>query len=209
MNIEEMDQVISRTPFEELGEDGLKRCRPIGGLPDGMTEADWMKHLKGMQEVRRHLYQSILHFKDRDAFFIRSDGQTFTRRFEPCVHGRIWDWREYECNDGEIRKMLVFQTDKGLWVVPCQRLVDLKRMVIPYDRETLTKMLSKSFRKRGWFYDPISGYTGDIRVDKDTNEIRAFRDGKLGEVIDPQLIKFCQFPEEYRAATTPYEKQFH
>jgi hypothetical protein len=209
MNIEEMEQVIYRPPFEELDEDGLKTIRPIGGLPDGMTEADYMKHLKGMQEVRRHLYQSILHFKDRDAFFIRSDGQTFTRRFEPCVHGRIWDWREYECNDGVSRKMLVFQTDRGFWIVPCRRMVDLNRMVIAYDPETLTKMLSKSFRKRGMFYDQISGYNGDIRVDKDTNEIRAFRDGKLCEVIDPQLIRFCQFPEHYRAATTPYEKQFH
>ena len=103
---------------------------------------------------------SILSFKTKDAVFRRVDGEWFERSFEPCVAGRIYHYPHMV----EGKPHLVFQTDRGMWFVPCKSPKHLKRMVSPFkpDQDGYCPNLIRKFRKSmkehgGSFYDEITG----------------------------------------------------
>ena len=170
-------------------------------------DPELMIHVKAQRDLKGLLKASILRFKHKGAEFIRArDGAVLSRSFEPCVAGRVWDWDDMEWSDGITRKTLVFQTDRGLWFVPCKTATDFKKMVVDYTREKMDHFMGMSMKKHGWLSDGITGYIGPRVYDRETGKYYIQRpDGTLGNELSYAEIDNLSFPPQFHAKQTPWE----
>ena len=170
------------------------------------------KRSEVLRELKPLLEKSILRFKTKQSIFLRtSDNKHFERTFEPCVKGRIWDWKdvEWKQEDGSIRvfKTLIFQTDRGFWYVRCKTAKKLRQMVLDYTPELHNKLMMKSLLERGYFWDEITGITGSIKEVENGYSVVTMPNGEqvtIGPDKAPLLIYMC-FTDYQRSKETPWE----